>query len=191
MNILVLSGHPDTESLSHALATAYAEGAKAAGHTVELLHISSLDFQPELPKGFRQVVPLEPDLQRAQELITWAQHIVWAYPIWWGLYPPRMKGFIDRVFLPGFAFKYRPNSPFWDRHLKGRTARMLVTMDAPGWYNRWVSGRPGLLALKRMTLEFSGIRPVRYTVFDRVRFRTRPETDAWVVRAREMGRAAK
>jgi hypothetical protein len=64
-------------------------------------------------------------------------------------------------------------------------------MDAPGWYNRWISGRPGILALKRMTLEFSGINPVRYTVFDRVRFRTPAEIKDWLAKAEALGRNAK
>lgn len=191
MNILVISGHTNSQSLCHSLAQAYAAGAQASAHTVQVLHLGSLQFQPQLPNGFRDPLPLEPDLQDAQRLITWAQHIVWVYPIWWGLYPPVMKGFIDRVFLPGFAFKYRNNSPFWDRYLKGKSARLLVTMDAPGWYNRWISGRPGILALKRMTLEFSGINPVRYTVFDRVRFRTPAEIKDWLAKAEALGRNAK
>src|SRR5256885_16433644 len=72
---------------------------------------------------YRQDQPLEPDLQRAQADILWASHLAWAYPTWWGGLPALLKGFIDRIFLPGFAFKYRKGSVLWDRLLAGRTAR--------------------------------------------------------------------
>ena len=93
-------------------------------------------MQTDSALGYAQIQPLEPDLLDAQASITWAQHLVWVYPIWWGGLPALLKGFLDRIFLPGFAFKYRPNSALWDRLLTGRSAELLVTMDSPPWYYR-------------------------------------------------------
>ena len=56
--------------------------------------------------------------------------------------PALLKGFFDRTFLPGFAFKYRNRSQLWDKLLSGRTADLLVTLDTPPWYFRWIYGAP-------------------------------------------------
>ena len=108
--ILIILGHPSASSLCAGLADAYAQGARDSGAEVRLLRLGELDFDPLLHAGYRQDQPLEPDLQRAQADILWASHLAWAYPTWWGGLPALLKGFIDRIFLPGFAFKYRKGS---------------------------------------------------------------------------------
>ena len=106
-NILVILGHPDTDSFCGALCKAYIDSAKKHGSEVRQLHLGELKFDPVLWKGYNKIQELEPDLVNAQELIQWSNHIVFVYPNWWGAMPALMKGFFDRVFLPGFAFKYR------------------------------------------------------------------------------------
>ena len=105
--MLVILGHPRRDSLCGALAGAYADGARAAGHEVRFLALGDLDFDPIRREGYGEAPPLEPDLVRAQHDISWCDHMAWAYPNWWGTMPALMKGFIDRVILPGFAFRYR------------------------------------------------------------------------------------
>ena len=109
---------------------AYVSGAKKAGAEVKILTIAELDFNPSLQFGYQQRMELEPDLVQAQQLILWAEHLVWIHPVWWGGLPAVTKGFIDRVFLPGFAFKYRENSVWWDKLLAGRTARIITTLGS-------------------------------------------------------------
>lgn len=184
--ILVILGHPAGDSLCAGLARAYAEGARQAGAEVRLLDIGRLAFNP-LQQGYRGTQPLEPDLLAAQEHITWARHLVWVYPIWWGAMPALLKGFIDRVFLPGYAFKYRPGTSLWDRLLAGRSAELLVTMDSPPWYFRWITHMPGHHQMKKAILEFCGIRPVKVRSYGPVRS-ARPEQCAqWVAQARALG----
>lgn len=93
----------------------------------------------------------------AQSDILWAEHLAWVFPVWWGGVPALMKGFIDRVFLPGFAFKYRAGKAFPDKLLKGRTAHLLVTLDTPPWYYRWVYRMPAIHQMRRTTLALCGI----------------------------------
>lgn len=143
--------------------------ARAAGAEVRLLALGALTFDPPLHAGCRGSQPLEPDLQAAQAQITWAEHLVWIYQTWWGAMPALLKGFIDRVFLPGFAFKYRQGSSLWGKLLAGRSAELLVTMDSPPWYYRWVQHMPGHHPMQKTILEFSGIRPVRVHGFGSVR----------------------
>jgi|HigsolmetaAR203D_1030402.scaffolds.fasta_scaffold21370_2 Putative NADPH-quinone reductase (modulator of drug activity B) len=187
MNILVIVGHPDPDSFCAALSRAYAEGAASANAQVRRLDLSRMKFDPNLKYGYRMRTELEPDLQEAQRLIRWADHLVFVYPIWWGVMPAVLKGFFDRVFLPGFAFKYRENSPLWDKLLKGKTARLIVTMDTPTWYNRWIYRRPGIKVMKRHILRFCGIHPVRVTEFGSVKFSTAERRARWLAQVKQLG----
>lgn len=186
-NVAVILGHPDSTSLCGALARTYAEGARAAGASVREINLGDLTFDPVLRHGYREAQALEPDLVAAQETISWADTLVFVYPTWWGSVPAVLKGFVDRTFLPGFAFKYRENSSLWDRLLTGRTARLLVTMDSPPWYYRWVVRQPGHQMMRRAILGFSGVKPVRTTAFGPVRRSSDQARDQWLDRARTLG----
>ena len=159
--VLVVLAHPPAGSYGAALAEAYAGQARRDGHEVKLLSLGTLKFDPVLHRSYRAVQPLEPALQAAQAQIRWAQHLVFVYPVWWGSVPAVLKGFLDRVFLPGFAFKYRPGKSLPEPLLKGRSAHLVLTMDTPPWYFRWIDRAPGLRQMKANTLEFCGIRPVK------------------------------
>ncbi|OYT95184.1 MAG: NADPH:quinone reductase, partial [Pseudomonas sp. PGPPP3] len=163
--VAVIVGHPAADSWCGALADSYAAAARAGGHEVRMVHLAQLDFDPSLHEGYRQIQALEPDLLAAQATVAWAEHVVIAYPIWWGSVPALLKGFLDRILLPGFAFKYRPGKAFPDQLLRGRSAQLLVSMDTPPWYFRWVYRMPGIVQLKRTTLEFCGIAPVKVAAF--------------------------
>lgn len=185
--ILIILGQPSSNSLCATLARTYADAARHSGAEVRLLELGEMVFDPILHNGYEHTQPLEPDLQDAQVDITWAQHIVWVYPIWWGGLPALLKGFLDRIFLPGFAFKYRVNSVFWDRLLTGRSSELLVTMDSPPWYYRWVQRQPGHRQMKQTILEFSGIQPVRVHSFGPVVKSSEAVRADWIRRVRVLG----
>ncbi|MGK5079256.1 NAD(P)H-dependent oxidoreductase [Janthinobacterium sp. HLX7-2] len=188
--VLVIFGHPSGDSFCAALADAYAETARAQGHTVRTLRLGQLDFNPILHQGYRQVQPLEADLLAAQEAISWAQQLVFSYPIWWGGAPALLKGFVDRVFLPGYAFKYRPGKAFPAQLLAGRKAQLLVTMDTPPWYFRWVYRMPGIHQLRKTTLEFCGIKPVKVASFGPIINSTEQQRARWLDQAKALARHA-
>jgi NAD(P)H dehydrogenase (quinone) len=185
--ILVILGHPSDNSFCRALADSYAKGAETAGHEVQRISLGSLSFDPVLHDGYAKIQDLEPDIVTAQSAISWAQHLVFVYPIWWGSIPALLKGFIDRVFLPGFAFRYRDGSVFWDRLLIGRSAHLLVTMDSPPWYFRWVSRMPGHNQMKRTILGFCGIRPVAVSSFGPVKTSSQHRREGWLARSEAFG----
>lgn len=186
--VLVILGHPRTDSYCAALARAYVEGAKAAGAEVRELHLSELQFDPVCTRNYDAPAPLEPDLARAQQDIKWAWHLVFVYPVWWGTLPALLKGFIERTFLPGFAVEFREDdSPFWDQLLTGRSARLLVTMDSPPWYYRWIARQPGHNTMKRTILGFCGVKPVRISAFGPIKGSSEREREKWLADARELG----
>ncbi|MCW7469765.1 NAD(P)H-dependent oxidoreductase [Leptospira kanakyensis] len=172
-NILVVLGHPNPKSLCAHLAETYVNAAKDSGHTVSFLKLADLKFDYNLYMGHKKdsIPTLEPDLIQSQKLISEANHLVFVFPSWWASMPAVLKAWIDRVFLPGFTFKYRKNSPFPEKLLLGKTARIIVTMDAPSWYYKWFNKSPGVQILKFGTLEFCGVAPVKVTILGEVRTR--------------------
>jgi putative NADPH-quinone reductase len=186
--IVVLYGHPVRESYCNALGKAYVEAARQAGCEVREHLVSELEFDPILWNGYRSVQPLEPDLLTAQQDILWANHLVFTFPIWWGVPPALLKGFIDRVFHPSFAFKYTAAaSKFPRRLLAGRSARLICTMDSPTWYYRLFMGAPGLRMMKRSLLHFCGVSPVRASPIGSVRFSTPARRESWLEDMRRLG----
>lgn len=188
-NVLIINGHPDSQSFNWALADAYKKGAESAGAHVEFLNLGELQFDPNLRFGYRERMELEPDLLMAQEKIKAADHLVWVFPTWWAAIPAILKGFIDRIFLPGFAFKYHPGKLLPEQLLKRKSARLITTIDAPTWYYRFVYGQPGVNMLKRATLGFSGVRPIRTTIFGPVKSSTPEIRTKWLAAVEKLGRA--
>lgn len=187
--ILVINGHPNMDSLCTQLAKNYVNAATDAGFDAKLINLAELKFDPILHKGYKAIQNLEPDLINSQTQIKWADHIVFVFPMWWGSVPALLKGFIDRVFLPGFAFKYHVNDPFWDKLLKGRSGRIIFTTDAPWWYNWLFLGDPAIRMMKRAVMEFSGIKPVTVTQFDTVKSRKPESIQKFLQKAAELGRS--
>ena len=186
--ILVIDAHPRAGSLGAAIADTYAEAAAALGAAVSRLTLRALTFDPLLREGYASPQALEPDLVQAQEQILAAQHLVFVYPVWWGTYPALLKGFLDRVLLPGFAFKYHTGGQGWDKLLEGRSARVLCTMDWPPFAYHLLLGAPTLKALGRATLAFCGVKPVRFTDIGPVRPSTPEQRAAWLERVRGIAR---
>jgi putative NADPH-quinone reductase len=123
--------------------------------------------------------------------IKWADHLVWVHPVWWGGLPAITKGFIDRLFLPGFAFQFRENSVWWDKLLTGKTAHIITTLDQPSWFYRFAYGRPSVNQLKKSTLEFCGIKPVKVTYVGPVKNMELSKRNIWLEKIEKMGESLK
>ena len=189
--ILIINGHPNKNAFNYGIASAYKKGAVNSGAEVKEIIIADLDFNPNLKFGYQQRTELEPDLIEAWEKIKWAEHLVWVHPVWWGGLPAISKGFIDRLFLPGFAYQYRENSVWWDKLLKGKTAHIITTIDQPGCYYWLFYGRPSVNQLKKSTLEFCGVKPVKVTYFGIVKTATNELRKKWLDKVEDLGRKQK
>lgn len=186
--ILVLNGHPDVASkgLCHALAAAYAEGARIAGHEVRHIHVAALEFgfmrsQAEFEKG-----QAPPSIVAAQRDILWADHLFIVFPLWLGDMPALLKAFFEQTLRPGFAYAYR-SSGFPIQHLKGRSARVVVTMGMPALIYRWYFRAHGLKNLECNILKFVGFRPVRDTLIGGVGTSSTSTIERWLTRIKELG----
>ncbi|MBU0661354.1 NAD(P)H-dependent oxidoreductase [Patescibacteria group bacterium] len=186
--ILIILAHPDKKSFNGALLDAYKKGAKAAGHTVRVLHMGALDFDPVLHNGYTKIQELEPDLVGAQKDITWAEHIAIVCPVWWGTMPAVLKGFFDRAFLPGFAFKFHKNGRRWDKLLKGRTAHLIITMNTYPLIHWLMVRNAGHRILRDGILKFCGIKVTKQTSLGPVNEFDEKKKEVWFKRMEESGK---
>ncbi len=185
--ILIINGHPDAESFGFALHAAYKRGVLRSGAEVRDLVIRDLNFSPDLQFGYRKRTELEPDLLAAQESLHWAEHIVVIHPVWWGSWPAVMKGFFDRVLLPGFFFRKIPGAALrWEKLLTGRSARIIYTLDTPRLF-WWLTGRPAYNALKWITLGYCGVAPIRGTAIGIVRLSSPERRRKWLAKVERLG----
>jgi len=178
MNLLVIVGHPDEGSFSHALADRFYEKAKSLGHTVKRIDLSVLDFDPILRKNKRKG-PIESSIINSQEAIVWCNRLIFFYPIWWGGMPALLKGWIDRVFISGFAFKFSDRFT-WQKLLLGKSAHIFTTMDTPPFIYHCVAGEPNVKQMKKGILEFCGIKPVTFTEYSPISHSSVEQREEWL-----------
>ncbi len=139
--IVILLGHPNPnheESLTCEMATIYEAAAKKAGHEVTRFDLCNMEFNPILHRGYKAIQELEPDLKKFQDAVRECDHLVVLYPNWWCSMPALLKGFFDRVWLPGFAFNMRKTkqgtpATGWYKRLKGKTSRVIVMSGSHPW----------------------------------------------------------
>jgi len=134
--ILIIQGHPDKAPahFGHALGKAYQRGAETAGRSVKHINVAAVEFpllhtKIEFDHG---QIPLA--IKNAQGDILWADHIVIIYPLWLGTMPALLKGFFEQVFRPGFAMRESTSGHLWEKLLKGKSARIIVTMGMPAFF---------------------------------------------------------
>ncbi|MFH6990390.1 NAD(P)H-dependent oxidoreductase [Flavobacterium collinsii] len=185
--ILIINGHPNPSSFNFALAESYLKGVIASKAEVDTITIAKLNFNPNLQFGYQKRTEFEPDLLESWEKIKKADHLVWIHPVWWGGLPAITKGFIDRLFLPGMAFQYRENSVWWDKLLKGKTAHIITTLDQPGWYYRLFYARPSVNQLRKATLEFCGIKPVKVSYIGIIKTADESQRKKWLQKVYNFG----
>lgn len=186
-NILIILGNTKTKSFNKALADSYEKGAKLGKHQVKRINIGELKFDPVLWEGYDSEQKLESDLVKVQKDILWADHIVFIYPTWWSSMPGILKGFLDRIFLSGFAFKFHEDKMLPEQLLKGKSARIIVTMDSPVLIYELVFGAPGNKIIKRGVLNFSGVHPVKITRFCSIRKSSEKTRTNWLKKTEKLG----
>lgn len=185
--VLIINGHPETNSYNYALANAYIEGAKNAGAEISTINIAELNFNINLQHGYQKRTELESDLLSAIDKIKATDHIVWLFPMWWYSCPALMKGFIDRTFLPGITFQPVEGKPLPDKLLKGKSARLIITADSPSWFNSLFMGKPAINQIKKGTLEFCGVNPVKITYIAPITNSTQAFREKYLLKVRELG----
>lgn len=188
MNVLVINGHPRADSLSTAFTQAYAEGARQSGIEPEVLTVANLHFDINVTTRHNHEQEVEPDISRSRQLISWANHIVFIYPTWWGTIPALLKGFFDRVLVAGFAFEETEGGTGYEPLLRGRTAELITTMDTPRLVYQLIYRAPGHNAMRRSILGFCGFTVTRVMSFGPVKKADESKIASWIVKVKDRGR---
>ena len=187
-NILIINGHHKNESFSAALVNAYKIGAEKSNAKVKYINMAETNFQ-----FIESDIDNTKAVKDAQEKIKWASHIVWVYPIWWYGTPSKLQSFIENVFVGGFAFEYHKNNKkyvTWDKLLKGKTTRIISTMDAPPWYFKLVFKDPNYKRMKQ-TMKFCGITSVKTQYFGPVKGSSLQTRKKWLLKIENLGKTQK
>jgi putative NADPH-quinone reductase len=187
--ILLIDGHPDAsgERFCHALAKSYAEGAEQAGHQIRRIAVHDLGLEPLRSREVWEKGTPDLIVARCQEDIGWADHLFIVYPLWLGDMPALLKAFFEQVFRPGFAIA-QDRASLSPGLLKGKSARVVVTMGMPAFIYRWYFLAHSLKSLRRNILNFSGIGPVRETVIGNVEGCGPTARAKWLADIAQLGR---
>lgn len=190
-NLLIIQGHPDPEGqhFGHALAASYAEAAQQAGHSVEQIAVASLDF-PWLRSAAEFEDGQAPEaILAAQQAIARADHLLFVYPLWLGDMPAILKAFLEQTLRPTFvAGEKQGMKGFGGSRLKGKSARVVVTMGMPGLFYRIFYGAHSLRSFRRNILHFCGIRPVHSTLIG-MNGGDEKQRQQWLEKMTQLGRA--
>jgi putative NADPH-quinone reductase len=194
--IVIIQGHPDPggDHFCHALAQAYVKGATERGHEINVVDVARLDF-PFLRSRSDQRVEPPPAIRETQSAITHADHVVMIYPLWNGGAPARLKASLEQTFRPAFVFPdAKPGEPlgFFSYYtqrkaLKGKTARIVVTMQMPAFVYRWYF-RPHP---EKNTFNVSGMGPVTESLIGGVDTHDASKRERWLRKMYALGREAR
>ena len=189
--ITIIQGHPDPAGnrFGHALAGAYAQGAREAGYEVRRIEVAHLDVPLLRTKEEFESGSAPDAIQQCQAAIAWADHLVLLYPLWGGTMPALLKAFFEQAFRPGFAIAPAQPGRMPKRLLAGKSARIVVTMGMPAFVYRWYFGAHGLRGLERSILAFAGIGPIKESLIGTVEARNPAGREKWLERMHALGRA--
>jgi NAD(P)H dehydrogenase (quinone) len=188
--IMIVVGHPHADSYCEALGEAYKRGAEEGGHQAELFVLARMSFDPILREGYRDEQELEPDLATARRALMASTHLVFVFPLWCGDMPAILKGFIERVLQPDLLAIHAAGYKADWKVLKGKSARVIMTMGMPGWFYRWYFGAHALKLLRRNILQFTGVKPVRSTIHGMIEAVSDDTRQEWLRETEALGHQA-
>ena len=115
MHALIVVAHHDPQSLTHSVAAEVGAGLSASGHTFEIADLAAEGFDPRYSAADHRVhrtrATPPADVEAEQARIDRADALVLAFPIYWWSMPALLKGWVDRVFVNGWAIDYGPDTP--------------------------------------------------------------------------------
>jgi len=144
MNALIVYCHPVEGSFCSAMRDAAISGLHAAGHNVDVIDLAAEDFNPVMSKSEWDTYQqgngeIPAGLERDVSFVKYAEIIVFVFPTWWGGLPAQLKGWLERVMLPGTAFVFNENSKVRPGLRNIRRIHIASTFGSPWLYVRFVN----------------------------------------------------
>ncbi|MDQ0199317.1 NAD(P)H-dependent oxidoreductase [Neobacillus ginsengisoli] len=169
MKILVIYTHPNHKSLCYEFLQKVINGSNENPNIKELqvLDLYEEGFNPLLvfnEHKQRRDMYRDPHLEKYRKQLTWADKIVFVYPIWWGRPPAMLMGYIDQLFAANFAYKDKKGL-LPEGLLKGKSVVCVSTMKGPTNYPLlWLNNSHKIL-MKKALFNFVGIKNVKFFEF--------------------------
>ncbi len=190
-NICLIQGHPhkDPSHFCHALADAYQDGAHSASSSIQRLDLAAMDISfLRDPDDFTKPPPRE--ILDAQEAIRNADHLFIIYPLWLGTMPALVKAFFEQLSRNEFAIADNTEGGWPRKMLKGRSARVVVTMGMPSAAYRIFFGAHGVKGFESGILGISGFKPIRESLIGGVGGLSKKQSERHLARMRSFGARA-
>ena len=153
--------HPCADSFAAACARRAADALRDAGHEVDVLDLEALDFRAEMTADeyltySRGEPPTDPMVLAHGELVRNAEALVVVYPTWWSSLPAILKGWFDRVLVPGVAFELDASGRIRPalrnlRHIVG-----ISTYGSPRTYVRFINDNGRRIITRTLRLNTTG-----------------------------------
>lgn len=168
--ILIVTANPSSQGFTHKIADTYTQTARELWYEVQLVDL----YKPENVQDYLRYENVKTDWpedekkKSMQEKITWADELLFIAPVWWGSVPAVMKNFFDINFQAGFGFQYgEKGNVIW--LLKGKTAGLIMTSDAPGFIYKYLPFMINLKGYFKMNIfNFCWIKMTKYALFDKM-----------------------
>jgi putative NADPH-quinone reductase len=190
-SICIINGHPDPSPgrLNYALCEAAEIGAREGGHTVSRIDVGALEFP--LLSSAEEFEHLPPEqICKEREKISTADHLIISFPLWLGGMPAKLRGFFEQTARASFFIDQSLPNGWPLKLMKGKSARIFVTMGMPGAAYSLLMDQAVLKELERGMLGVSGIKPIRHDVFGGVGEVPDPKYERWISKARGRGKKA-
>ena len=157
MQVVVVLAHPNSDSFTHAIAERASAGLRGAGHDVQVLDLYALDFRAAMSRddhvAYHSGHPaIDPMVADHGALILRAQALVFVYPTWWSSLPAILKGWLERVMVPGVAFVFNEKGKVRPGLSNIRRIVGISTYGSPRLYVRLINdnGRRTLMRALRL-----------------------------------------
>lgn len=192
MKILVILGHPDPESFNHAIFERVIDTLERGGHAVTAHDLYGEGFDPILPSAeIPDDAPLDDAIERHCSELHNADGIVIVHPNWWGQPPAVLKGWVDRVFRPGVAYKFVEGDAGEGVPiglLKAKAALVINTSNTPDEREMEVFSDPLETLWKRCIFDLCGVKNLHRKMFNVVVTSSPEERKGWLDEVEEMVR---
>jgi len=172
MRVMVLHAHPVEESFNHALYNAVVETLRSNGHQVEAVDLNTDNFNPKMSRegrlGYHDVPEnVTPELKPNVDRLMAAEGLEIVHPVWNYGFPAILKGYFDRVFMPGVSFVLEggdgPDKGKLVPNLKHIKKVVFVTSYGGDRWRTWIMGDPPRRMAKRWGwVTFGGWLPPTY-----------------------------
>lgn len=188
--ILILDANPSKFSFTACLSEEYEINATKSGFDVKTITLRDMKFDPILHFGYSRKQQLEEDLQKAQEYLLWCDHLVIISPVWWYSCPALLKGFLDRVLLPEFAFRVETNPKRkLVKLLQNKTATLIYTYGGPKHNMEKHFSDPFALQIKHGILFFCGFKRIKtYPLYETIGFKNIKRRNQFIDKVIELGK---